>query len=147
MDHDTVMMITVLILLSRKMVRQLREVLDRHSTNEIDTEQVMSVITSQEPKPTISTTTPKRMGPKSQFSSAFLGTGVTLDEWEQTSQTTTEKKVYAFGLGRKNHHDFLKMIGEEKNILDLKRVRNDITTQIRKKRAQIGMKRWRDETY
>ncbi|CAM0135374.1 unnamed protein product [Umbelopsis sp. WA50703] len=46
-----------------------------------------------------------------------------------------------FGLtkkGLRSFEEFLKMIQEEKNLLDVKRVRNDIVTQIRKKRAQIG---------
>lgn len=46
-----------------------------------------------------------------------------------------------FGLtkkGLRSFEEFLKMIQEEKNLLDVKRIRNDIVTQIRKKRAQIG---------
>ncbi|OAD03543.1 hypothetical protein MUCCIDRAFT_143777 [Mucor lusitanicus CBS 277.49] len=51
-----------------------------------------------------------------------------------------KKKQYGIGsikMGKRTFQDFLKMIQEEKNLLDLKRVRNDIVTQIRKKKARI----------
>ncbi|KAI8640059.1 PXA domain-containing protein [Parasitella parasitica] len=52
-----------------------------------------------------------------------------------------KKKQYGIGsikMGKRTFQDFLKMIQEEKNLLDLKRVRNDIVTQIRKKKAHIA---------
>ncbi|KAI7886398.1 PXA domain-containing protein [Mucor mucedo] len=126
-----------LFLLYRKMVRQLREVLNRHSTADIDTEEVMNVFNKSKSEPVNKR---MKMGPKTQFSSAFLGTGVSTDDWddEGDQHRSSKKKPYGFGLGRKTYQDFLKGIGEEKNLLDLKRVRNDIVTQIRKKKAQIA---------
>lgn len=119
------------------MVRQLREVLNRHSVNDIDPEEVFNACNKPINKRI-------RMGPKSQFSSAFLGTGVSTDDWDeeeddrQTNNLKQKKKRYGFGMGRKTYQDFLKVIDDEKNLLDLKRVRNDLVTQIRKKKAQIG---------
>lgn len=120
------------------MVRQLREVLNRHSTADIDTEEVMNVFNKSKNEPIVNKRI--KMGPKSQFSSVFLGTGVSTDDWldDGDHNRTPKKKPYGFSLGRKTYQDFLKVIGEEKNLLDLKRVRNDIVTQIRKKKAQIG---------
>jgi sorting nexin-25 len=130
------------------MVRQLREVLNRHSTNEIDAEQVMNVFKSNDDDKEEQKTVNKRikMGPKTQISSAYLGTGVSTDDWDDDEEDSKQtllnqqktKKRYGFGMGRKTYQDFLRMIQEEKNLLDLKRVRNDIVTQIRKKKAQIG---------
>lgn len=122
------------------MVRQLREVLNRHSTNDIDPEEVFNACHK-------STNKRVKMGPKSQFSAAYLGTGVSTDNWDEDEDEderptninqTQQKKRYGFGMGRKTYQDFLKVIGEEKNLLDLKRVRNDLVTQVRKKKAQIG---------
>jgi hypothetical protein len=80
-----------------------------------------------------------KMGPKSQFSSAYLGTGI---EWMDHNEDTDDgKSKFGFGsikAGKRAFQDFLKAIQEEKNLLDLKRVRNDIVTQLRKKKAQIG---------
>lgn len=168
------------------MVRQLREVLNRHSTNEIDEEEVMNVFRSNDPTPTKKSakTTKSRprmkMGPKTQLSSAYLGTGVLTttedddgynddDEGEggekvkdrpfntklkeaeddlfffQQPLSQQRKKRFGVGyggnsvkMGKRTYQDFLKLINEEKNLLDLKRVRNDLVTQIRKKKAQIG---------
>lgn len=120
------------------MVRQLREVLNRHSTNDIDPEEVFNACHKPANKRV-------KMGPKSQFSAAYLGTGVSTDDWDEDEDErptsinqSQQKKRYGFGMGRKTYQDFLKVIGEEKNLLDLKRVRNDLVTQIRKKKAQIG---------
>lgn len=185
------------------MVRQLREVLNRHSSNHdgdtIDTEEeVMNVFKPtradrlQQKKRNESHGAQKvdklqKMGPKTQFSAAYLGTGIgsshidygeghqegseeddqeTDDESNTSSRDTDandasvsrytrfpyfdstsiqsikKKQQYGFGsikMGKRTFQDFLQMIQEERNLLDLKRVRNDIVTQIRKKRAQIGM--------
>lgn len=131
-------------------MRQLREVLNRHSTNEIDAEEVMSVFKSTDnSQHSTSTTTNNnhkkmKMGPKTQLSSAYLGTGVsTNNDWDddplqQQTIKKEKKKPYGLGMERKTYQDFLRMISEENNLLDLKRVRNDIVTQIRMKKAQIG---------
>lgn len=125
------------------MVRQLREVLNRHSTNEIDTEEVMNVFKSTDNTPTTPPTNKRmRMGPKTQLSSAYLGTGVATNDWDEDQQQQPikkeKKKPYGFSLERKTYQDFLRMISEENNLLDLKRVRNDIVTQIKMKKAHIG---------
>lgn len=178
-------------IIEQKMVRQLREVLNRHSSNHdgdmMDPEEeVMNVLKSNARSDQLQQKIDKRqkMGPKTQFSSAYLGTGIgsshidnsedyedgleedddqdTDDEsnaysrhidanenrytrfpyFDSTSiQSMKKKQQYGFGsvrMGRRTFQDFLQMIQEERNLLDLKRVRNDIVTQIRKKKAQIG---------
>lgn len=186
------------------MVRQLREVIRQHSThNDLDADDVMNVFQSadkQEKKRKKKSEIKKRIGPQSQLSSAFLGTGVSTNDWNQhdnlhdhrkkdhdgededdedegededeeggsmyddyssgrdsfvssnnrlfkSAYDSTmpskliKKKQYGIGsikMGKRTFQDFLKMIQEEKNLLDLKRVRNDIVTQIRKKKARIG---------
>ncbi|KAI8968665.1 PXA domain-containing protein [Pilobolus umbonatus] len=88
-------------IIEQKMVRQLREVLNRHSTNEM--EEVMSLF---DDSPSL--------------------------KKERDDYFSTDP------FGKKSFQDFLKMIQEEQNVLDLKRVRNDIVTQIRKKKALIA---------
>ena len=190
------------------MVRQLREVIRQHSThNDLDADEVMNVFQSadkQEKKKKRKSAAKKRIGPQSQLSSAFLGTGISTNDWKQqdglyqhrnkgnddddddededededeeedeesesmyhdnssgrdsfvsssnrlfksaydstTPSKLTKRKQYGIGsikMGRRTFQDFLKIIQEEKNLLDLKRVRNDIVTQIRKKKAHIGL--------
>jgi hypothetical protein len=177
-------------IIEQKMVRQLREVLNRHSSNHdgdmMDPEEeVMNVFKSTDQLQYGLQKLDKRqkMGPKTQFSTAYLGTGIRsshidhIEDYEDGSEqeddqdtddesntssrhaeandsisryarfpyfesTSMQKKQkYGFGsvkMGRRAFQDFLQMIQEEKNLLDLKRVRNDIVTQIRKKKAQIG---------
>lgn len=184
------------------MVRQLREVIRQHSThNDMDTQDVMDIFNAadkQEKKKKKKSGIKRRIGPQSQLSSAFLGTGISTNDWNKQdnhndySQTKDgdnveedeedeedeyeesmygdysssrdnfvssrdrifklaydptsptkhmKRKQYGFGsikMGRRTFQDFLKMIQEEKNLLDLKRVRNDIVTQIRKRKAHIG---------
>lgn len=189
------------------MVRQLREVIRQHSThNDMDTEDVMNMFNAadrhEKKKKNSKPEMKRRMGPQSQLSSAFLGTGISTHEWNEydkrmdasqgkdydndneedeeddeddkyeergslyadysnnrdnfvsssnrifksaydptVSTKSAKKKQYGIGsikMGRRTFQDFLKMIQEEKNLLDLKRVRNDIVTQIRKKKAHIG---------
>lgn len=180
-------------------MRQLREVIRQHSThNDIDADEVMNVFNSadkQERRKKRKADAKRRIGPQSQLSSAFLGTGISTNDWNQQynfedqqkkgnadddddeddeegeslygdysssrdnfvsssnrlfksaydstlSLKLVKKKQYGIGsikMGRRTFQDFLKMIQEEKNLLDLKRVRNDIVTQIRKKKAHIGL--------
>ncbi|KAL7333668.1 tRNA (guanine-N(7)-)-methyltransferase (tRNA(m7G46)-methyltransferase) [Mucor circinelloides] len=184
-------------IIEQKMVRQLREVIRQHSThNDIDADEVMNVFNSadkQERRKKRKADAKRRIGPQSQLSSAFLGTGISTNDWNQQynfedqqkkgnaddddddddeegeslygdysssrdsfvsssnrlfksaydstlSLKLVKKKQYGIGsikMGRRTFQDFLKMIQEEKNLLDLKRVRNDIVTQIRKKKAHI----------
>lgn len=133
---------------ARKMVRQLREVLDRHS-NDIDS---FNEFVDSDPSNLINSATlsssssssklHRRMGPISQFSSAFLGIDMEDDvAWDdQDFDPEKPKKRQNFGssrMGRRTFQEFLRVIEEEKNLLDLKRVRNDVITQIRKKKALI----------
>ncbi|ORZ21687.1 PXA domain-domain-containing protein [Absidia repens] len=157
----------------QKMVRQLREVLDRHSSD-ID---ILNELMASDPANLMnSTATPsssfssskqeqdfggsstsdnndnnnnnsnnkqqRRMDPISQFSSAFLGMDMDDDvAWDdQDFDPEKPKKRQNFGssrMGRRTFQEFLKMIEEEKNLLDLKRARNDVVTQLRKKKALI----------
>ncbi|KAI8342056.1 PXA domain-containing protein [Chlamydoabsidia padenii] len=59
------------------------------------------------------------------------------DFWNQTIDTQKRHNFGSSRMGRRTFQEFLKMIEEEKNLLDLKRVRNDVVTQIRKKKALI----------
>ncbi|OBZ84694.1 Sorting nexin-12 [Choanephora cucurbitarum] len=204
-------------IIEQKMVRQLREVLNRHSYNELDhvMEAVDPLFDEQKNK---KSKKKKRMGPHSQLSTAYLGTGIhaslwqnddddddelgnmqskedleDLDDgeeiqevddmseeeqedqeeqemsnqdrsWRRTdhlakprslldpfsfspiSKRSKQLQTLGFGFGMTNANrvgkrafqSFLKVIQEEKNLLDLKRARNDIVTQIKMKRAQIG---------
>ncbi|KAI7908175.1 PXA domain-containing protein [Cokeromyces recurvatus] len=195
-------------IIEQEMVQQLREVLDRHSTTHegIDPEDVMDDIFQNNysskkeiDKKSLSTIQKRendgkkriKMGPRSQLSSAYLGTGIVVhveennDPFDDNDDNDNDKNeededalfkdptenvsndyLSMFGsnkffklplydstnayntqslknkrqhsmLNRRSFQDFLQMIQEEKNLLDLKRVRNDIMTQIRKKKAQI----------
>ncbi|CEP07570.1 hypothetical protein [Parasitella parasitica] len=187
-------------IIEQKMVRQLREVIRQHSThNDIDTDDVINMLNSadrQEKKKKKKSGMKKTVGPQSQLSSAFLGTGLSTNDWIEDNDRSdyiqkeddddeeaeedeygergsiydeyhgsrdgfisssnrifkaaydpgsttklSKKKQYGIGsikMGKRTFQDFLKMIQEEKNLLDLKRVRNDIVTQIRKKKAHIA---------
>ncbi|KAI8369312.1 PXA domain-containing protein [Radiomyces spectabilis] len=127
----------------QKMVRKLREVLNRHS-NAMDATMDPEMPTTATDPLDDETLVPhdtfkpsKRSSFRKQFSLTFLGAV------KETDNDTglDPRKQHEFGssrMGRRAFHEFLKMIDEEKNLLDLKRVRNDIVTQIRKKKAQIG---------
>lgn len=141
------------------MVRQLREVLNRHSTNDhLDPEEEMLNVIHQKRN-----RKKKRSTNKKSYKPLPTNTDDednyeeeeeeeeddTLEQMDDNSMLfrsafyfgyDKRKKQYGFGMGKRTYQDFLKMIQEEKNLLDLKRVRNDIVTQIRKKRAQIGNK-------
>ncbi|KAI8092564.1 PXA domain-containing protein [Halteromyces radiatus] len=130
----------------QKMVRQLREVLDRHS-NDMDT---LNEYIESDSSNLLNPTTPssssskqyRKMGPISQFSSAFLGMDIDDDvAWDDQDfdpeKTTKRQNFGSSRMGRRTFQEFLKRIEEEKNLLDLKRLRNDVVTQIRKKKALI----------
>ena len=109
------------------MVRKLREVLNRHST---DLDEVVEELAD-----TNSSSKPQRPGlvPMNSLSSMFG------DQWDDEVDTNKQRGFGSIKMGRRTFQEFLRMIEEEKNLLELKRVRNDIVTQIRKKRAQIRM--------
>ncbi|KAI8051053.1 PXA domain-containing protein [Gilbertella persicaria] len=113
-------------IMEQKMVRQLREVLNRHSTHEID--QVMDVLTQQDTAVDLSFKEEDDMAKERK------------SPLDPSSFSPTSKKS-VFGMdrtGKRTFQEFLKIIQEEKNLLDLKRVRNDIQTQIRKKKTLIA---------
>lgn len=110
------------------MVKKLREVLIRHSNDLDETE----LPTAPQSAPTSgkkanSQHTLMTMG---SLSSILSGHG---------DDDTQRQREFGGGIkmGRRTFQEFLRMIEEEKNLLELKRVRNDIVTQLRKKRAQI----------
>ncbi|KAG1494465.1 hypothetical protein G6F46_005713 [Rhizopus delemar] len=110
-------------IIEQEMVQRLREVLNRHSSNDLgaqEEEEVMSFLDTNN----------KKMGLTSQLSSEFLGV---VSEEEGTIKDKNKRK-----LGRRTFQEFLKIIQEEKNLLDLKRLRNDIDTELRKKKTQIA---------
>ncbi|KAF7729207.1 Intermediate filament protein [Apophysomyces ossiformis] len=125
----------------QKMVRKLREVLNRHSTD-IDTvvdDYTQDQSSSKSAPPSGSKKGRQKLGPMSHFSAVFLGTGLE-DDWDEQEFDPDNKRQFGVGsvrMGRRTFQEFLKMIEEEKNLLDLKRVRNDIVTQIRKKKVLI----------
>ncbi|KAG2227701.1 hypothetical protein INT45_004743, partial [Circinella minor] len=113
----------------QKMVRKLREVLNKHSTDldevvEELVEDSISVPPSGKPR------RPSLMQMNSL--SSMFG-----DQWEDEVDTGKQRGFGSIKMGRRTFQDFLRIIEEEKNLLELKRVRNDIVTQIRKKRALI----------
>ncbi|KAL0089174.1 PXA domain-containing protein [Phycomyces blakesleeanus] len=121
-------------------VRKVREVLNRHSKDMDDNGEETF---EPENETSLGNTNPRsgpsreKIGPMNQFSAAFLGTGLE-EAWDEQEEDADTKRIFGFGstkMGRQTFQDFLKMIESEKNLLDLKRVRNDIITQIRKKKA------------
>ncbi|KAI8072691.1 PXA domain-containing protein [Gongronella butleri] len=116
----------------QQMVQQLRQVLDRHST---DVDGIPPSLLS--PSERLSTA-PTTLG---QLSRNFLG----LHEDDDTAwhdqdfdPDKARRNASASRLGRRTFQAFLRMIEDEPNILDLKRLRNDMVTQIRKKRALVS---------
>lgn len=109
------------------MVHKLREVLNRHST-ELDLEEALA---AAKPQPSPINGGPRRPSrnrsrpellPASSLSSIF----------DQADNAFSRIRM-----GKRSFQEFLRMIEDEKNLLELKRVRNDIVTQLRKKRVQI----------
>ena len=113
------------------MVRKLREVLIRHS-NELDEMDENEIPTAPRSAPTSG----KRAN--SQHTLLTMGSLSSILSGHGDDDTQRQRE---FGggikMGRRTFQEFLRMIEEEKNLLELKRVRNDIITQLRKKRAQI----------
>lgn len=219
-------------IMEQKMVRQLREVLNRHSYNDLDSLPMLDATLKPKKKKH------QKMGPHTQLSTAYLGTGIHSTLWQQDdddededeendrhehqeqergglglfsareeteegfevdsledgsdqseeveqeqerqqdtqnqdrswrrtdhlgqsrslldpfsfspiSKRSKQPQTLGFGFGMTNANragkrafqSFLMVIQEEKNLLDLKRARNDIVTQIKKKRAQIGKRK------
>ncbi|KAI9483361.1 MAG: PXA domain-containing protein [Benjaminiella poitrasii] len=163
-------------IMEQKMVKQLREVLDRHSTTHdgIDPEDIMddflqtskkkiskksstSILANEEDSPDYKNKSEEgddalfndptesdandylSMFSRKKYNSSNNFFKIPLYDSTNTFGIKSHKKKekrYSM-LGRRSFQDFLQTIQEEKNLLDLKRVRNDIMTQIRKKKAQI----------
>ncbi|KAI9032587.1 PXA domain-containing protein [Phycomyces nitens] len=124
----------------QNMVRKLREVLNRHlrdmESNGVELFQPEKVV-SQERNKTGPRLPRERVGPINQLSATFLRNGLE-EAWDEREDDADTKKIFGYGsakIGSKAFQDFLKMIESEKNLLDLKRARNDIVTQIRKEKA------------
>ncbi|KAI9266849.1 PXA domain-containing protein [Phascolomyces articulosus] len=114
----------------QKMVRKLREVLNRHST---DLDEVVEELADGDSRSALPSGKPRRPSLMQMNSlSSMFG-----DQWEDEVDTGKQRGFGSIKMGRRTFQDFLRMIEEEKNLLELKRVRNDIVTQIRKKRALI----------
>lgn len=113
------------------MVRKLREVLIRHS-NDLDDMDDTELPTAPRSAPTSGRKANSRhsLMTMGSLSSVLSGHG---------DDDTQRQREFGGGIkmGRRTFQEFLRMIEEEKNLLELKRVRNDIVTQLRKKRAQI----------
>lgn len=102
------------------MVRKLREAINRHSKElgDIDIELMETNFASmQSPR-----ATSPQFGQEQALSDSEMG---------------IHRRLQDINMGRRTFQDFLRMIEEETNLLELKRVRNDIVTQLRKKRALI----------
>ncbi|KAI9497423.1 PXA domain-containing protein [Zychaea mexicana] len=112
----------------QKMVRKLREVLNRHST---DLDEVVEELADAKSAPPSGKSRRPSLMPMSSLSSMFG------DQWEDEVESSKQRGFGSIKIGRRTFQDFLRMIEEEKNLLELKRVRNDIVTQVRKKRALI----------
>jgi sorting nexin-25 len=129
------------------MVRKLREVLNRHA-EDFDGDEMLAVTKpearvhkkskSKHPKEPAKTNT--------ELLAALRSTAhddndnFEADDSMLPYDPELESQL-GFGLtkkGLRSFEEFLKMIQEEKNLLDVKRIRSDIVTQIRKKKAQIG---------
>ncbi|KAI9319877.1 PXA domain-containing protein [Dichotomocladium elegans] len=130
----------------QKMVHKLREVLNRHSTAEFDVSREMDMETQT--TPAMPSDEPGTIAPPSlphqqqQQRSAGLNTIMTSlfssnQEDEHDRDLHPQECVSSINMGRRSYHDFLRMIEDENSLLELKRARNDIVTQLRKKRVLI----------
>ena len=129
------------------MVRRLREALNRHST-ELDAaedlaESALSDYMAQSTPAFASEGRRAKSGQGDPSSSSFFGRDLEdisdLGDVEAEIDSVVHHDFGRTRLGRRSFQEFLKMIEEEKNLFELKRVRNDITIQIVKKKAQIRM--------
>jgi sorting nexin-25 len=132
------------------MVRKLREVLNRHA-EELDNEdlQAMAKAEARIQKKSKSKHPKDATKTNAELLAALRGTGQEVTDGLDADDSMLPydpelESQLGFGLtkkGRRSFEEFLKMIQDEKNLLDVKRIRNDIVTQMRKKRAQIGKAR------
>jgi sorting nexin-25 len=130
------------------MVRKLREVLNRHA-EELDNEDMQAIAKAEARAHKKSKSKNHKVPAKTnaELLAALRNTAqaesVGMDD-EDDSMLPYDPELESqlgFGLtntGLRSFEEFLKMIQDEKNLLDVKRIRNDIVTQIRKKKAQIG---------
>ncbi|ORX44583.1 hypothetical protein DM01DRAFT_1340339 [Hesseltinella vesiculosa] len=118
------------VLREQKMVQQLREVLNRHSSDMDVTSPLSTMSPLNEPTTTLG-----------QLSSNFLGLGTHGEDeiaWDDQDFDPDKQQRASSRLGRRTFQSFLRMIDEEPDILELKRLRNDLVTQIRKKRVLVA---------
>jgi sorting nexin-25 len=130
------------------MVKKLREVLNRHA-EELDNEDMQAIAKAEARAHKKSKSKYHKGSAKTnaELLAALRHTGqeepTGMDD-EDDSMLPYDPELEShlgFGLtnkGLRSFEEFLKMIQDEKNLLDVKRIRNDIVTQIRKKKAQIG---------
>ncbi|CAO3703540.1 unnamed protein product [Rhizopus stolonifer] len=111
-------------IIEQEMVQRLREVLNRHASQDlgIEDEEVISFLGKSRPS---EFPQEEMMSGKSQLSSEFL-------QEEMMGDNKTGKDI-----GRRKFQEFLSIIQEEKNLLDLKRLRNDIDTELGMKKTLI----------
>lgn len=130
------------------MVKKLREVLNRHA-EELDNEDMQAIAKAEARAHKKSKSKHHKVSAKTnaELLAALRQTGQEestgmYDEDDSMLPYDPELESHlGFGLtnkGLRSFEEFLKMIQDEKNLLDVKRIRNDIVTQIRKKKAQIG---------
>ncbi|KAH8556519.1 PXA domain-containing protein [Umbelopsis sp. PMI_123] len=131
----------------QNMVRKLREVLNRHA-EELDNEDMQAIAKAEARAHKKSKSKNHKVPAKTnaELLAALRNTAqaesVGMDD-EDDSMLPYDPELESqlgFGLtntGLRSFEEFLKMIQDEKNLLDVKRIRNDIVTQIRKKKAQI----------
>ncbi|ORY96947.1 PXA domain-domain-containing protein [Syncephalastrum racemosum] len=111
----------------QRMVRKLREALNRHAVElDDDLNDIVDPITTTSAPPSGKK---RQLFPSSSLSSIFYG-----DDPEADGKKPAGLSIK---VSRRTFQEFLRMIEEEKSLLELKRVRNDIVTQLRKKRVQI----------
>lgn len=109
-------------------MHKLREVLNRHST-ELDLEEALA---AAKPQPSPINGGPRR--PSRNRSRPELLQASSLSSIFDQADNDAFSRIR---MGKRSFQEFLRMIEDEKNLLELKRVRNDIVTQLRKKRVQI----------
>ncbi|KAG2189070.1 hypothetical protein INT44_004212 [Umbelopsis vinacea] len=131
----------------QNMVKKLREVLNRHA-EDLDNEDMQAIAKAEARAHKKSKSKHHKGSAKTnaELLAALRHTGqeetAGMDD-EDDSMLPYDPELESqlgFGLtnkGLRSFEEFLKMIQDEKNLLDVKRIRNDIVTQTRKKKAQI----------
>ncbi|KAI9266042.1 PXA domain-containing protein [Sporodiniella umbellata] len=97
-------------IIEQEMVQRLREVLNRHASHDLGFEE------DEEEEEVMN----------------FLGKGGISADFFQEKDNKARKD-----LDRRKFQEFLRIVGEEKNLLDLKRLRNDVDTELGMKRELV----------